>query len=85
MHWTKGREFGNLAHLDGGCHFARLLSYASLVGGCILLEHGEGFALCWVVRVGIVEQILNAQQDLLDGDGRFPALVLVQDAKADGS
>ena len=33
------------------------------------------------MRVGIVEQVLDAQQDLLDGDGGLPALVLVQDAE----
>ena len=35
------------------------------------------------MRVGIVEQVLDAQQDLLDRDGRLPAFVLVQDAEAD--
>lgn len=44
-----------------------------------------------VVRIGlgrrvwiwVIQQVLHAKQDLLDGDGRLPALLLVQDGQAD--
>lgn len=71
--------------LHGSSHLASLLANASVVGGSVLLKHGKCFALCRVVRVGIIKQILNPQKDLFDGDGGFPTLVFVENAKADGT
>lgn len=35
--------------------------------------------------VGVVEQVLDAKEDLLHRDGRFPRFLLVQDREADGA
>ena len=56
-----------------------------LVLRAILLEQVVCFGLCGRLRVGIVQQVLDAQQDLFDGDGGLPRLFLVQDAEADGA
>merc|ERR1740121_633761 len=36
-------------------------------------------------RVGVVEEVLDAEKDLADGDCWLPILVLVQDAQAHGA
>lgn len=36
-----------------------------------------------VLDVGLVQQVLDAEQDLLDGDGRAPVLLLVQQRQTD--
>lgn len=56
-----------------------------LVRGAVLLEQVERVGLGGRLRVRLVEQRLDAEQDLLDGDGRAPALLLVQDRQADGA
>jgi len=38
--------------------------------------------LRWRLGIRIVEKILDAEKDLLDGDGWFPTFFLVQDGKA---
>ena len=45
----------------------------------VLAEGGVGLGLGGVLHVGVVQEILDTQQDLLDGDGRPPVLLLVQD------
>ena len=45
----------------------------------VLAEAGVGLSLGGVLDVGVVQEILDTQQDLLDGDGRPPVLLLVQD------
>ena len=45
----------------------------------VLAEAGVGLGLGGVLDVGVVQEILDTQQDLLDGDGRPPVLLLVQD------
>ena len=45
----------------------------------VLAEGGVGLGLGGVLHVGVVEEVLDTQQDLLDGDGRPPVLLLVQD------
>lgn len=50
-----------------------------LVLDTILLEEIVGLRLGWRFRVWVVEQVLHAQKDLLDCDGRLPRLLLVQD------
>lgn len=47
--------------------------------GTIFLEHVVGVGLGGRVGVGVVQEILDAEQDLLDSDGGLPALLLVQD------
>ena len=37
------------------------------------------------LRVYLVQQHLDPQEDLFDGDGGFPALFFVEDAEADGA
>jgi len=55
---------------------------ASLVLGAVLLEHIICLGLSWRLRVGIVEKVLDTQEDLLDGDGWLPGLFLVQNRQA---
>lgn len=42
-------------------------------------------SLSWRVGVGVIEKVLNSEEDLLDGDGRLPALLFIQDRQADGA
>ena len=53
--------------------------YFFVVGLSILLEEVVGFSLSRRFRIGIVEQILDSKENLLDGDRWFPSLLLVQD------
>lgn len=45
----------------------------------ISLEEVVGIGLRWRIGVWIVEEILDAEEDLFDGDGWLPALFFVQD------
>lgn len=45
----------------------------------ISLEEIVGIGLRWRIRIWIVEEILDAEEDLLDGDGWLPAFFFVQD------
>lgn len=45
----------------------------------VCLSLGRGL---WI---GIVEQILDTQEDLLHSNGRFPCLFFVEDREADGA
>ena len=54
----------------------------SLVSRSILLEEIVGVRLRGRVRVGVVQEILDAEEYLSDRDGRLPALFLVQDREA---
>ena len=56
-----------------------------LVSGLIFLKETKSFSLGWTVGVRIVQQILDAHEDLLDCDGGLPRFLLVQDAQADGA
>ena len=47
----------------------------------VLAEAGVGLGLGGVLDVGVVQEVLDTQQDLLDGDGRPPVLLLVQDGE----
>ncbi len=51
----------------------------------VSLEHVVSLRLSRGLGVGVVEQVLDAEEDLLDGDGRLPRLLLVQDRQADGA
>lgn len=60
-------------------------AHALLVFVSVLLIQIVRVGLGGRVRVGVVEQILDAQQDLLDSDGGPPGLLLVQDRQANGA
>ena len=65
-------------HLLGG-HGAGLGPHPLLVVGPVLTKAGVGLCLGGVLDVGVVEEVLDTEEDLLDGDGRPPVLLLVQD------
>ena len=50
-----------------------------LVISPVLAEAGVGLGLGRILNVGVVEEVLDPQQNLLDGYGRPPVLLLVQD------
>jgi hypothetical protein len=56
-----------------------------LICSPILLEEVVCVSLSWRVGVGVIEKVLNSEEDLLDGDGRLPALLFIQDRQADGA
>lgn len=67
------------------------------------LEHLISVDLGWIIDVGVIEKVLDSNDNLaryfsstveakrsiaahlLDGDGRFPGLILVQDRETDRS
>lgn len=49
----------------------------------IFLEEIVRLSLGWRLGVGVVEQVLNAKQDLLHRDGRLPCLFFVEDRETD--
>lgn len=56
-----------------------------LVRLAVLLEQVERVGLGRGLWIRLVEQRLDAEQDLLDGDGGLPALFFVEDGEADGA
>ena len=54
-----------------------------LVVGPVLTDAGVGLGLGGVLDVGVVEEVLDTEQDLLDGEGGPPVLLLVQDGETD--
>jgi hypothetical protein len=56
-----------------------------LVCGAIFLEEVVGISLGWRVGVGVIEEVLNTEKNLLDGNRRLPTLFLVQNRQADGT
>ncbi len=54
-----------------------------LILSAFLLEELVGIGLCRGLRVGVVEEVLHAQKDLLDRDCRLPRLVLIKDGQTD--
>ena len=60
-------------------HGSGLGPHPLLVVRPVLAEAGVGLGLGGVLDVGVVQEVLDTQQDLLDGDGRPPVLLLVQD------
>jgi hypothetical protein len=57
----------------------------ALVRSLVFLEQVKRIGLRWRLRVGLVEQRLNAQQNLLDVYRWLPAFFFVEDAQADGA
>jgi hypothetical protein len=79
MHVTKHRRgLGRRVLLD---HGADLL----VVRRAVLLEEVESVCLRRRLRVWLVEQRLDTQQDLLDCDSGLPAFLFVEDGEADGA
>ena len=61
------------------------LAHRLLVRHPVFLEEVVRFGLSGRVRVDFVEQHLDSEEDLLDGDGGLPGLFLVEDREADGA
>ena len=70
-----------LAHF--GRHGPGLSPDPLLVLGPVLAIAGVGLGLGRILDVGVVEQVLDAEKQLFDGDGRPPILLLVQEREAD--
>lgn len=56
-----------------------------LICRTVLLEQIECLGLRRRVWVGVVQQVLDPEQDLLDCDGGLPAFFFVEDREADGA
>lgn len=56
-----------------------------VVGSAVLTEEVVGFSLSGRLGVGLVQQRLNAEKNLLDGDGGLPAFLFVENGQADGA
>ena len=80
--------FSGVGHADPmtplllGSHGPGLSPHPLLVVGPVLTKAGVGLGLSGILDVGVIEEVLDPQQDLLDGDGRPPVLLLVQDGQA---
>ena len=59
-------------------HGSGLSPHPLLVVGPVLAEAGVGLGLGGILDVGIVQKILNSQQNLFDGDRGPPVFLLVQ-------
>jgi hypothetical protein len=57
----------------------------SLVLDLVFLKEVVRLSLCGRVGVRIVEKVLNAKRNLLDGDGGLPTFLLIQDRQTDGA
>jgi hypothetical protein len=56
-----------------------------LVGSAVFAEQIVSLCLSRRLGVGLVKQRLDAEKNLLDGDGGLPAFLLVQDGETDGA
>lgn len=61
------------------------LLHSSFVRRAILLEEIVCVGLCRGFGVGIIKQILDTQQNLLNGDCRLPGFFFVQDRETDSA
>jgi len=61
------------------------IAHLPLVRRAVFLELVERVGLCGRVWVRLVEQRLDAEENLLDGYGGLPAFFFVEDAEADGA
>ncbi len=64
--------------LRGGTILPRFGFDSSLVLTSVRCKQTVGFTLCWTIRIWIIQQILNAHQYLLDGNGRAPTFFFIQ-------
>mmetsp|Transcript_20938 Transcript_20938/g.42195 ORF Transcript_20938/g.42195 Transcript_20938/m.42195 type:complete len:217 (+) Transcript_20938:54-704(+) len=67
------------------CSFDCLLPNSLVVGRSIRLEEVKRLLLCRILDVGLVQESLYSQQNLLDTQGRLPPYILVQNTEAYGS
>ena len=74
--WSRGSR--SLVVLDD-------LPHGLFVRNAVFLEQVVRLSLCGRLRVHFVEQHLNAEEDLLDGDGGLPSFLFVEDRQADGA
>jgi hypothetical protein len=58
---------------------------ALLVLGAVLFEQVVCLSLSWGFGIGIVEEILHAEQDLFDRNRWLPRFLLVEDRQANSS
>merc|ERR1719445_222126 len=63
-------------------HGSSLSSHSLLVISSVLAEAGVSLSLRWVLDVGVVQKILNSQENLLDRYSRPPILLFIQNGKA---
>ena len=61
------------------------MAHSALVCRPVLLEQIVGVGLRGRLGIGFIEQILDTEKDLLDGDRGSPCLLLVQDRETDGA
>ena len=57
----------------------------SFISLTIFLEEIVSVCLSRRFGVGFIEKLLNPKEDLLDGDGRFPAFFFIKDRQTDRS
>lgn len=57
----------------------------ALIRRPVLAEQVIRIGLRGRIRVDLIEQHLNAEQDLLDGDRRLPGFLFVQDRETDSA
>jgi len=55
------------------------LAHFALVTRAILLEHIVRLGLCGRLGIGVIEEILDTEKNLLDRNCRSPSFFLVQD------
>jgi hypothetical protein len=74
-----------LGRSSGGGVVADQTANPLLVLGAILLKQVVRLCLGRRLGVRVVKEVLDAQQDLLDGDGGLPCLLLVENRQANGA
>uniref|UniRef100_A0A0E9XE24 Uncharacterized protein n=1 Tax=Anguilla anguilla TaxID=7936 RepID=A0A0E9XE24_ANGAN len=62
-----------------------LCPHPLLVVHSVLTVYCVSFCLGRILYVGFIKKLLDTQQDLLDGDGRPPVLIFLQDGQTDGA
>ena len=68
-----------------GLILANNLLHSPLVCAAVLLEQIVCVGLSGRLWVDLVQEHLDAEQDLLDRDGRLPAFLLIENAKTNGA
>ena len=56
-----------------------------VIGSTVFAEQVVGLGLSGRIWVGLVQQRLDTEEDLLDGDGGLPAFLFVENGQANGS
>jgi len=57
---------------------ASLLSNPTLISYLVVLKHGVGLALGRIADIRIIQQRLDTQHNLFDGNSRLPRFLLVK-------